>query len=272
VAVFLLWNIQRKAALDNLVAALVQQLNVDVLLLVEYPFGRSALPVMLYPGHIQWPSSEKFGVFTRSTHILKRLKYRLGSRACMWKWTPPNQDREGNLVLLHGYDRRNYDDSTRRQFFQRISQAIQRREEVRKHKRTIVAGDFNSNPFDPSMVDSDGMHAIGLRAVRSLQTRRITGLGKHADFFYNPMWRLYGQQTSRDAGSATHYWVKERTHELGWHMLDQVVLRPTEAQRFPEDRLRIITQVRGISLLGTDGLPDQQTGSDHLPLTFEWNL
>jgi hypothetical protein len=60
--------------------------------------------------------------------------------------------------------------------------------------------------------------------------------------------------------------------ELGWHMLDQVVLRPEEAVRFPEDQLRIVTQVGGLSLLDVAGFPDRQAASDHLPVVFRWDL
>ena len=55
-------------------------------------------------------------------------------------------------------------------------------------------------------------------------------------------------------------------------MLDQVVLRPEEIGRFPEDQLRIITRVGAISLLDPEGLPDSRTASDHLPIVFHWNL
>jgi hypothetical protein len=46
-AVFLLWNVDKKAALDGLVQNLVRQLQIDVVLLVEYPFGVSELPDLL---------------------------------------------------------------------------------------------------------------------------------------------------------------------------------------------------------------------------------
>jgi hypothetical protein len=86
------------------------------------------------------------------------------------------------------------------------------------------------------------------------------------------MWRAYGQQPHREAGAATHYWTRRLVHELAWHMLDQVVIRPGESPRFPEDKLQIITDVNGIPLLDADGLPNQQTASDHLPVVFHWDL
>ena len=175
-------------------------------------------------------------------------------------------------MLLHGLDRRNYDDSTRRVFFRRIADAVRRRERKQGHGRTVIAGDFNAQPFEAAIVDSDGLHAIGVRAVRTSTVRTIRGAGAAAEFFYNPMWRAYGHQDHPEAGAATHYWIGSWAHELGWFMLDQIVLRPGEAGRFPEDQLRIITQVGAISLLDAQGLPDAQTASDHLPIVFHWNL
>ncbi|HEY5311799.1 MAG TPA: hypothetical protein VIK18_04745, partial [Pirellulales bacterium] len=84
--------------------------------------------------------------------------------------------------------------------------------------------------------------------------------------------RAYGHQQHPEAGAATYYWLGAWAHELGWFMLDQVVLRPDESVRFPEDELRIVTRVGAISLLDTDGLPDAETASDHLPIVFHWNL
>src|SRR5260370_720415 len=120
-------------------------------------------------------------------------------------WVPPSGV-EGTMVLIHGFDRRNYDDSTRRSLFRRVREAVQRREETRDHKRTILAGDFNAQPFDSAMSAADGLHAIGVRSVKANANRAIRGAASAMDFFYNPMWRAYGQQPQSEAGTATHYW------------------------------------------------------------------
>lgn len=86
------------------------------------------------------------------------------------------------------------------------------------------------------------------------------------------MWRQYGHVTSMDAGMATHYWQNNQAGELFWHMLDQVVIRPEESQSFPENRLRIVSQVGAVTLLAPDGTPDSTLGADHLPVDFHWNV
>lgn len=268
---FLLWNVRRKP-LDSLVQNLVRQHNIDVVLLVEYAFGVSQLPfLLLNDGLVKRISSPKFGVFVRNTHGLRLFRYRLGKRANLWSWVPPS-GRAGTVALLHGFDRRNYDDSTRRAFFRRVAEAVQRREGKAQHQRTIIAGDFNADPFDSAIAAVDGLHALGVRAIKMQASRAVSGAAGPMDFFYNPMWRAYGQQPSSEAGAATHHWLGRWAHELGWHMLDQVVLRPGESSRFPEDQIRILTEVGGISLVTAEGVPDSQTASDHLPVVFHWNL
>ena len=71
-----------------------------------------------------------------------------------------------------------------------------------------------------------------------------------ADFFYNLMWRAYGHLLDSDAGAATHYWMGANARELGWHMLDQVVLRPEESPRFPEHQNRLEVRLDVPILLG----------------------
>jgi hypothetical protein len=251
---------------------LVRHHNIDVVLLVEYAFGVSQLPwLLLNDGLIKRSSLPNFGVFVRATHKLRLLPYKFGRRANLWNWVPPSGV-EGTMVLIHGFDRRNYDDSTRRSLFRRVREAVQRREEARHHKHTILAGNFNAQPFDSAMSAADGLHAIGVRSVKANASRAVKGAASAMDFFYNPMWRAYGQQPQSEAGTATHYWWGEWVHDLGWHMLDQVVFRPGESPRFPEGQLRIITEVGGIPLVTPAGLPDSQRASDHLPVVFHWDL
>jgi hypothetical protein len=270
-AAFLLWNVQRKP-LDGLVQNLVRQLQIDIVLLVEYAFRLSQLPgLLMNDGLLKRRSPKRFGVFSRVNQGLRLTRYRFADRAGLWKWTPPS-GQEGLVVLLHGFDRRNYDDSTRRVFFRRVADTVRRCEASRGHRRTIIAGDFNAQPFESAMTDSDGLHAIGVQAVGPATSRKVRGKTGASDFFYNPMWRVYGHQQHPEAGAATHYWIGTKGHELGWHMLDQVVLRPEESARFPEDQLRIVTQVGSIPLLDPDGLPDRRTASDHLPVVFHWDL
>ena len=146
-AVFLLWNVNKKP-LDAFVQSLVRQHNVDVVFLVEYDLVASQLSQMLLTdGLVKRSSLPKFGVFARGNHKFRLLPCKLGKRANMWEWAAPG-GQDGNIVLIHGFDRRNYDDSTRRVLFRRVREAVLRREKACGHRRTILAGDFNAHPFE----------------------------------------------------------------------------------------------------------------------------
>lgn len=264
----LFWNVQRKP-LDGLVVALAAEHRPDLLVLVEYPPG-PLLPRLLgtagYTRHVGRP---RFGVFGRAGLTLTPAPGGGGSdRADFWRATPAVGD-DWLVVALHGLDRRNAPhDSAREYLFREVLRGVREAEGRAGHRRSVVLGDLNANPFEPSVVGAGGLHAIGTKLVRGETDRGVRGAGR-ADLFYNPMWRLYGGDPAGDAGAATYY------HRGGydpiepfWHMLDQVVIRPEFADRLPPDRLRILTAAGPFPLLDAAGRPDARVGSDHLPVTF----
>ena len=271
-AAFLLWNINKQNR-DLLVQSIVREHNIDIVLLVEFEPSktRSDLSNLLQQdGLVKRGTSERFGVFGRLNYGMTLVSTAIGGHVELWDWTPESGN-EGRFALVHGLDRINNDDGTRRVFFGRVADLVREREAV-GHRRSIVVGDFNAHPFESAVLSSDGLHAMGIRHV-SGQTNRLVRLGEaNEDFFYNPMWRLYGHMTSSEAGLATHYWQNGLAAELFWHMLDQVVIRPEECASFPEESVRILSSIGTVRLLAPDGTLDKGVGSDHLPLVFNWDL
>ena len=57
---------------------------------------------------------------------------------------------------------------------------------------SIVMGDLNVDPFEPALISAAGLHAV--------MDQRIAARGKRVvqdveyPFFYNPMWRHFGDQ------------------------------------------------------------------------------
>jgi hypothetical protein len=275
-AAFLLWNTGRKN-LDSLVQNLVREHKIDVLLLVEYfpsQINSGLSTLLIGEGLVRRNTSERFGVFSRASYGMSSVAVAgLGDRVELWDWIPEPTTaptKAARFALVHGLDRRNNDDGTRRVFFRRIADTI-REHEAKSHRRSMIVGDFNAHPFESAILSSDGLHAIGVRHVGSATHRLIRWANQEEDFFYNPMWRKYGHVTSMDAGMATHYWQSNQAGELFWHMLDQVVIRPEETGSFPEDHLKIAASVGTATLLAPDGAPDVTVGSDHLPIVFHWN-
>jgi hypothetical protein len=272
VAAFLLWNVHNRNR-DLLVQSLVREHKIDVVLLVEYSPTKTASDLsnlLQRDGLVKRSTSERFGVFARLSYPMTLSSVTIGTRLELWDRTA-DSGVSGRFALVHGLDRMNNDDGTRRVFFRRVADFV-KAAEVNSHRRSIVVGDFNAQPFESAVLSSDGLHAIGIRQ-ESYQTSRVIRLSdEREEFFYNPMWRLYGHVLAQDAGVATHYWQNRLAGELFWHMLDQVVIRPEECVRFPEGQIRILTTVGTVQLLAPNGIPDEKVGSDHLPVVFHWNL
>ena len=272
-AAFLLWNTGRKNR-DGLVQNLVREHKIDFVLLVEYypsTIGSTLSTLLINDGLVRRNTSERFGVFSRPAYGMNSVAVTsLGDRVEIWNWNPvPNI--AARFALVHGLDRMNNNDGTRRVFFRRIADAV-RAQETNSHRRSMIVGDFNAHPFESAVLSSDGLHAIGVQQVKTATHRLVRWGDEEEDFFYNPMWRKYGHVTSREAGMATHYWQNNQAGELFWHMLDQVVIRPEESGSFPEDQLTIVSSVGSVTLLAPDGTPDVTVGSDHLPVVFHWNV
>jgi hypothetical protein len=263
----LFWNVQRKQ-LDSLVLSLIVSQTPDIVVLVESPV-RSGLARLLAPRGWQRVSrSERFTVFARQDiQFTRQPNPDPTDRVEFWRVEPTGED-DWLFALVHGPDRRNATDDTRRLVFGRARATIRLLEARVAHRRTVVFGDLNANPHDPSVLDADGMHGIGVKRVLGRTDRAVRNAGR-SDFFYNPMWRLYGSDPAGDSGAASYHYQGYNAVEPFWHMLDQVLIRPEFAARLPPDQLRILTAVGAVALIDAAGHPDHDLGSDHLPIVFE---
>ena len=144
-----------------------------------------------------------------------------------------------------------------------LSHAILRHEAEEGHRRTIVIGDFNMDPFEEAMLACDGLHALmSRREIAVRRGQRRWGDGDY-EMFFNPMWQHFGDQNGRPAGS--YYFSKGGLATQYWHMFDQVIIRPALLDGFDDEGVSVIADIPGISLLDLRGRP---RFSDHLPLLF----
>src|SRR5205823_4202312 len=67
-----------------------------------------------------------------------------------------------------------------------LAEKIREIEDERGHRRTVLVGDFNMNPFEPEFVLAEGLNAVMTREVAG-QGTRVVDRREHP-FFYNPMW------------------------------------------------------------------------------------
>lgn len=166
------------------------------------------------------------------------------------------------LALVHGVDIRNYDPATRQSFAQSLAEEIRFVREQQGTNKLVILGDFNMNPYDTGMNLAAGMNAMMTRLCVERGYRKH--IGEKYDFYYNPMWSLFGDNTDGPAGTVYN---TSNQGPYGWSMIDQVIINHSIVGLF--HHVSILTQAGTESLTDSKGRPDADKVSDHFPILVE---
>lgn len=202
---FLFWNSSRASA--DLIGQLVAEHRVDVLILAESGVDgaavRSAVQRADGAAFYEDPVRDNVAIYTR-----------FGRRHLAHEYEEPRMSmrRIGAsptdilLVAVHLRSKANTSDAGQAALAQGYAFEIRRIEDKLGHRRTLLVGDLNMNPFDTGMVQMSGFHAIPSHRVATTRgTARHKGErkvgGQYYPFFYNPMWNCFGDERGGPAGT-----------------------------------------------------------------------
>lgn len=149
----------------------------------------------------------------------------------------------------------------------KLSEEIQLHESRENHRRTLLFGDFNMDPFEAGMQGATSLHAILSRREIEARSGERKWQGDSYPMFFNPMWQHLG---GRDGGPpGTYFYPEPGVVRQYWHVFDQCLIRPELMHRLPDKGVRILFEASNESLLNQHGRPNADRFSDHLPLLFE---
>ena len=263
----LFWNVGKRAT-AQLIADAIRALDIDLLLLAEADFDDELTQLLNaasdrpfwfpqpLPGarlrlHTRLPNGSVTPVAEKNWLAAYHIKPLVGC--------------DFLLVGAHIGSKLHLDRAAQAALSPRIRESIEEWEAAVGHARTVVAGDFNMNPFEDGVMGSEGLHAVMTRADAHRRARKV--LGERRRFFYNPMWRHFGDRddapagTYRDGGSGPLAFF--------WNIFDQVVVRPDLLNCFDDGSVRVVTKFKGRNLATRSGRPNRKAGSDHFPIVFE---
>jgi hypothetical protein len=267
---FLFWNLQKKP-LEGLIRELAEAHEVDVLILTECTVPTHVMLEALNRGpgpmfHLTDSQCEEIAIYTRfsSEFLQKQLDDR---RLTIRRLRLPGSD-EILLAALHHPSTLHWNDASQSAECYRVSSTIRSVEEEVGHRRTVLVGDFNMNPFEDAIVAANGLNAVMTRMVAARETRTV--LAHKYPFFYNPMWGHFGDAIEGPSG--TFYDGRSEHVTYFWNMFDQVLIRPELLGMFRNEELRILSFCGERSLLTAKGLPNTSVASDHLPILFRLDL
>lgn len=258
---FVFWNVNKKD-LTKYVCALADSTNADVIVLNENPvkscdtlksLQNSVSSEFFIPDVIL---ETRFHLFCRNKQ-LNMDEVHKGNRTSFRVWGLGSD--KALLVLVHGPDLRNYNDNNRQAFAQEFAREIRFVSNQQNTKKIVIMGDFNMNPFDSGMNLAPGLNAMMTRNCVKKGVRQY--LNNKYDFYYNPMWGLFGDNTSGPAGT-----VYDTSSQglYGWSLFDQVLVHHSLVPIFED--VRIVTDVKGLSLKDKNDRPDKKNISDHFPI------
>lgn len=277
---FLFWNLMgrqetnRAVRRDTVQAHLIRMttiFDIDVFLFAESAFEPTDF--------IRALNEAKAGAFhsppSHSRRIQLYTRLPLGSvadqfdnldgRLTIRRLAMPSQT-EILLAVLHFQSRRNWTRGEQALQASVTQRDISEAEDVVGHRRTVLVGDFNMNPFDLGMVGAQALNAVMARELAQNEERTVAR--QPYRFFYNPMWGHFGDRTPGPPG--THFYSPAGPEGVYWNMFDQVLLRPGLTDSLAE--LRILDSDGQRSLLTERGRPRSSTASDHLPILFRLDL
>ncbi len=260
-ATFLFWNINNKLLVDEIVA-LCHAHEVDVLILAESQISEVKLLQALNRGQesvylapfnpsrrlsffIKYPEKSLEPVYDEGGISIRRISPPIGLGIL--------------LVALHLPSKLYMNENEQMLFSTRAIEAINLAESNEGHSNSLVIGDFNMNPFEASVVASEGFHAVMDRKIAARMARNVQGREKK--FFYNPMWSKMGDASIGPPGT---YYRGAGVISYFWNTFDQVLIRPSLLKFFSDEQLSVLTEIKGKNLLSDVGI--SSSFSDHLPI------
>jgi hypothetical protein len=269
----LFWNI-RKKSLHGLLQLLVGAHNPDIIILAECPH-----PVMQFVADMNAGQAVVYRLYVSNTQnivVLTRLPSAnfkvvplrndwlpaLNGRVAFYE-VVPIIGIEMLLVGLHLPSKMHLTSFMQLQLATRLRPILEAIEDSIGHRRTVVIGDFNMDPFETGLTSSETFQAVMDRQliVRKGGNRQVAGAERR--FFYNPMWSLLGDESAGPPGT---YFYEPGPEAYYWHTFDQVLIRPDLLAGFSAGSVNVLTAAATTSLLTKAGLPDKKNFSDHLPL------
>lgn len=267
---FLFWNVNRQP-LQEQIANLAEAHSVDVVMLAECAIETVPLLAALNRSqagayHFPFSLGTKIKIFTRfdAALLVDFFNDPIGGLTIRRL----HLGEPGGLLLavLHYPSKVNWDQADQTLESVILAQDIGREEEKLGNFRTILVGDFNMNPFDPGVIGAQALHAVMTKKLAQREERDVRG--RPYRFFYNPMWKFFGDGTEGPPG--TYYLHSSKPGQFFWNMYDQVLVRPALADKLVD--VKILDSDGRSSLLTQNGLPSDAHGSDHLPLLFQLDL
>lgn len=266
----LFWNTNKQNSSDYIVRV-VKFYDVDILILAELGVSESSLLRNLNSKTVSFYynssriNKHKIKIFSKFKNDIFKPALEDSDRLTIRK-LKISDEIEISIAALHMVSKLNFSDKSQQFETLPYLQDITNAERFCGHKKTIVVGDFNMNPFEEAMIAGSAFNSVMCRQIAKKKERKIQG--RNYPYFYNPSWNFFGD-FQQPAG--TYYYSSSEHVNYKWNVFDQVLIRPELIDYFELESFQIVRHDGKNSLLSKEGIPDSKI-SDHLPVLFTLNF
>ncbi len=247
------WNTYRNKEINEFLISLIIEKNLDILVLAEYNDNIYDLINELY---IKGRSFKEVNFLACKKIIIlcrKVISIELNDDNSNYVSIAISKNNLNFYLFATHFPSKLYESDDNRSL---VAGAL--KEDIEKHDKVLVVGDFNSNPFERTMSAVSGLLAL---PTKRLTERTVQGRKKSV--LYNPMWKFFGDF---ETIPGTYYYNNSEDLNYYWNLFDQVLISHELLYIFNDKSLEIIKNIGKRSLIKNDKI--DKNISDHLPISF----
>ncbi len=272
------WNINKNN--DSFINVLKSKSKgCDILLLVESFIDDDLIHKKLGLKRIQSKSDFDENQFTPKLYSrincnLEHYSTNESKRFCLYL-LQTNEYGEILIGTIHFPSKLEYDNQTQYELAQKYVNWLNDIEMQRGHKRTLVFGDFNMNPFELGMIKPTSFNATLSYDVAKKDEKRTFHFSKY-EYFYNPMWNWLGDRRhntgSKKIPGTYFYKTTSDIHQIYWNVFDKVIVRPNIIDIIDYSSLKVIEAIPESMLISGKSTKKNVKFTDHLPIVFNLEI
>lgn len=245
------WNTNRNKNINKYILQLIDDRNIDIIVLAEYTSQENKLINDLYIKELNYESAQ--GISCKKIKIIFKKDINIILNDDNANYISLKIERTNlrfQLFASHFPSKLRTNERDRRIIAQEM------KGDIDKYENAIIVGDFNSNPFEETVIALSGLNALPTQEMRSRIVQR-----RKEKILYNPMWRFFGDFTSIPG---TYFYNNSSDINYYWNIFDQVLITHNFIKYFEDEKLEIVKSI-GSSKLIKKQKPNKEI-SDHLPI------
>ena len=230
------WNTYKNKDINNFLIDLIIENECDILVLAEYIGDEINLINELYLKDYQMESYQGFACKKIKIFYKSDIEVDFGNDNSDYLSIKVKRNNlYFSLFAVHFPSKLYVPDDNRQMIARNLKNDIDEQENA------AIVGDFNSNPFEKTMVAASCLSALPTSAYKERTVQ-----GNKCKILYNPMWTFFDDF---DKFPGTYFCRKSNDIDYFWNIYDQILLTNSLSKKLVKGSIKIIKNIGDINLI-----------------------